>query len=219
MNPIYIAIDHRCNFFYAIKWHIVPSFIDVISFMPSNGTQCHLSSTSFFMPVEISSTLSRIFGPNRKAKTGGLPNAIEKRFSPFFPFFVAGNATYKSPCRSVRPSIRPSVRTSVRPSVHRTLLFFFAFLGITAPIQGITAPAQGITAPAQPPATSVVVYTAFIFLTFVVFFYPFFFSIFCLQPITSTKKKTIISEKKMQSFMTSFPLSRSVFPPIFAYSG
>ena len=37
-------------------------------------------------------------------------------------FFVAGNATYNSPCRSVRPSVRPSVR--------HTLLFlhFWALL-------------------------------------------------------------------------------------------
>ena len=95
--------------------------------------------------------------------------------SEFCQLFVAGNATYKSPCRSVGPSP----------------FAFFAFLGIlragkfvfehapaqinsapaqiiTAPAQIITAPAQLITAPAQPPATKVfdslstkvVVYTA-----------------------------------------------------------
>ena len=85
--------------------------------------------------------------------------------------FVAGNATYKSPCRSVGPSIGPSV----------PLCFFFAFLSslkvekfrfeyfmdadaiaqiIAAPAQLNTAPAQLNTAPPQPPATGVVVYTA-----------------------------------------------------------
>ena len=42
--------------------------------------------------------------------------------------FVTGNATYKSPCRSVRPFVRPSACPSVRPSFHpsicHTLLFF-----------------------------------------------------------------------------------------------
>ena len=37
--------------------------------------------------------------------------------------FVAGNATYKSPCRSVGRS----VRRSVGPSVRHTLFFFFFF--------------------------------------------------------------------------------------------
>ena len=92
-------------------------------------------------------------------------------------FFVAGNATYKSLCRSVRPSVRPSVG----PSVGRSHFTFFAllsylkvekfryeyFMDINAPAQIITAPAQHNTAlaqhnnaPAQPPATGVVVYTA-----------------------------------------------------------
>ena len=35
--------------------------------------------------------------------------------------FVAGNATYKSPCRSVRPSVGPSVGPSVRRSVTPSL--------------------------------------------------------------------------------------------------
>ena len=80
--------------------------------------------------------------------------------------FVAGNATYKSLCRSVRPSVRRSVGPS-----HFTFFAFLSylkvekfryeyFMDITAPAQIITAPAQLITAPAQPPATGVVVYTA-----------------------------------------------------------
>jgi len=39
--------------------------------------------------------------------------------------FVAGNATYNSPCRSVGPSVGPSVRQSVGPSV--PLYFFSVF--------------------------------------------------------------------------------------------
>ena len=96
--------------------------------------------------------------------------------------FVAGNATYKSPCQLVGRSVGQSVGPS-----H---FAFFAFLGIlragkfvfehapaqintapaqiitaptqiiTAPAQIIIAPAQLIMAPAQLPATKVVVYTA-----------------------------------------------------------
>ena len=39
--------------------------------------------------------------------------------------FVAGNATYKSPCRSVGPSVGPSICPSVRP--FRSLYFFCVF--------------------------------------------------------------------------------------------
>ena len=93
--------------------------------------------------------------------------------------FVAGNATFKSPCWSVGRSVGQSLGPS-----------HFAFLGIlragkfvfehapaqintapaqiitaptqiiTAPAQIIIAPAQLIMAPAQLPATKVVVYTA-----------------------------------------------------------
>ena len=93
--------------------------------------------------------------------------------------FVAGNATYKSLCRSVGRSVRPSVRRSVR----RSHFAFFAFLSslkvekfryeyfmvVSAPALIITAPAQLITAPAQPPATGVVVYTALVCLSRVIY--------------------------------------------------
>ena len=76
--------------------------------------------------------------------------------------FVAGNATYKSPCRSVGRSVGPSV----------PLYFFGVFelfegriarvypMVVYAPDQIISGPAQLITAPAQPLATGAVVYTA-----------------------------------------------------------
>ena len=82
---------------------------------------------------------------------GGMHNVTQ--------FFVAGNATLKSPCQLVCHT-----------------LFFFVFLSclkvekfrykyfmdVNAPAQILTAPTQLITAPAQPLATEVVVYTALV---------------------------------------------------------
>ena len=85
----------------------------------------------------------------------------------FFLIFVAGNATYKSLCRSVRRSVGRSVRPSVTLYFFRIFSLFEGryeyFMGVNAPAQVSTAPAQLITAPAQPPATGAVVYTALFF--------------------------------------------------------
>ena len=75
--------------------------------------------------------------------------------------FVAGNATYKSPCPSVGWSVGHAFTFSMRMAfIAPAKLIIAPAQLITAPAQVITAPAQLITAPAQPPATGAAVYTA-----------------------------------------------------------
>ena len=81
----------------------------------------------------------------------------------FIGIFVAGNATYKSPCRSVGRSVLSPLAFFTLLGISRVGKFVFEHAPaqivtspaqfITAPAQIITAPAQIITAPAQPPAT------------------------------------------------------------------
>ena len=86
--------------------------------------------------------------------------------------FVAGNATYKSLCRSICPSVHlsvgpsvhrsvgPSVRRSVCPSVGPSHFTFFLFLSYLKVEKLRYEYFMDITAPAQPPTTGAAVYTA-----------------------------------------------------------
>ena len=75
--------------------------------------------------------------------------------------FVAGNATYKSPCLSVGWSVGHAFTCNMRMAFMAPAKLIIAPAQlITAPAQLFTAPAQLITAPTQPPATGAAVYTA-----------------------------------------------------------